>query len=161
MHIFKDKNNVDWPVRIDIATVKRVKSILEINLCDAVTLDNKNQPDVSLLEKIADDPVLLVDILYVICKQEADARSISDEDFGAAMGGDVLENATKSFLDELIDFFPGAKRQVLRKIMDAGERIKQQMTTQLDAELENLDNLLDQQLPTILSSFMNSPESSA
>ena len=70
-----------------------------------------------LIERLVTDPVLLCDCVYAVCKPEADARGITDEDFGRAMAGDVIEHACTALLEELVDFFPQPKRQVLAKAL--------------------------------------------
>jgi hypothetical protein len=160
MKCFKDNQNRNWTIVVNVAAVKRVRSLLEINLLDVVKLDEKNRPNVNLLEQLASDPVLLCDVIYCICKPEADAQNISDEDFGMAMGGDAIEHATTALLEELVDFFPEAKRLVLRKLMNAGEKVKHQMEKALKLELDNpqLDKELEKQVTQYITSSTSSPE---
>jgi hypothetical protein len=163
MKCFKDNKGRNWTIVVNVATVKRVRSLLDINLLDVVKLDANNKPNVDLLEQLASDPVLLCDVIYCICKPEADAQNISDEDFGMAMGGDAIEHATTALLEELVDFFPEAKRLVLRKLMNAGEKVKIQMEKALKLELDNpkLEKELEKQVKEYISSSTSSPESSA
>ena len=56
-------------------------------------------------------------MLYVLCKPEADERNVSDEDFGRAMAGDAIEQATTTLLEELVDFFPKGRRELLAKAL--------------------------------------------
>ena len=162
MKCFKDNRNRPWTIVVNVAAVKRVRSLLDINLLDVVKLDEKNRPNVDLLEQLASDPVLLCDVIYCICKPDADVQSISDEDFGSAMGGDAIEHATTALLEELVDFFPEAKRLVLRKLMNAGEKVKLRMEKALKLELENpqLDKELEKQVKEYINSSTSSPESS-
>ena len=71
----------------------------------------------TLVERLISDPVLLCDVVYVVCKEEADSKDVSDEDFGRAMAGDALEHATTALLEELIDFFPQGRRRLLKKAL--------------------------------------------
>jgi len=162
MKVFKDNQNRPWTIVVNVAAVKRVRSLLEINLLDVVKLDEKNRPNVDLLEQLASDPVLLCDVIYCICKPEADTQQISDEDFGAAMGGDAIEHATTALLEELVDFFPEAKRLVLRKLMNAGEKVKIRMEKALKLELDNpeLERELEKQVTEYIASSTSSPASS-
>ena len=61
--------------------------------------------------------MLLCDVVYAACTPEADARSVTDEDFGRAMAGDAIELATTALLEELVDFFPLGKRRLLQKAL--------------------------------------------
>ena len=163
MKVFKDNQNRPWTIVVNVATVKRVRSLLDINLLDVVKLDKKDKPNIDLLEQLASDPVLLCDVIYCICKPDADLQNISDEDFGAAMGGDAIEHATTALLEELVDFFPEAKRLVLRKLMNAGEKVKNQMEKALKLQLADpkLDKELEDQVTRYIDSSMNSPVSLA
>jgi hypothetical protein len=75
-----------------------------------------------LVERLVTDPVLLCDCVFAICQPEAEARGITDEDFGRAMAGDAIEHACTALLEELVDFFPEPKRRVLAKAI---ERLRQ------------------------------------
>ena len=154
MKCFKDNQNRNWTIVVNVATVKRVRSLLEINLLDVVKLDKNDKPNVDLLEQLAADPVLLCDVIYCICKPDADTQGISDEDFGAAMGGDAIEHATTALLEELVDFFPEAKRLVLRKLMTAGEKVKNQMERALKLQLN--DPKLDKELARQVKKYIDS-----
>jgi len=41
------------------------------------------------------------------------------------MAGDAIDLATSALLDEIIDFFPEAKRQAFRKILSATRRFEE------------------------------------
>ena len=110
MKTFKDNAGRPWTLAVNVAAIKRVKSLLDVNLMQAVEGD--------LLEKLSTDPVLLCDVVYAVCKPEAQAQGITDEQFGEAMAGDAIEAATTALLEELIDFFPLAKRRVLGKALE-------------------------------------------
>lgn len=109
MRHFKDNTGRQWAVEINVAAVKRVRDVLGVDLLGAL--------DGRLIQDLADDPVLLVDILYVLCRAQADAACVTDEDFGRSMAGDALDAAAAAFLEELVDFFPGARRGLLRKAL--------------------------------------------
>jgi len=124
MKTFKDNDGRTWTVAVNIATVKRVKTLLSVNLLDAI--------EGKLIEELSTDPVLLCDVIYVVCKPEADETKVSDEQFGKAMAGDAIDHATVALLEELVDFFPEAKRLVLRKALT-----KFQMVESLAIETAN------------------------
>ena len=114
-----------------------------------------------LLDRLASDPVLLVDVLYAVCKPEADAQNVSDEDFGRAMAGDAIEHATTALLDEVIDFFPQAKRKVFNKILGASRRFEAKSKEALTALLDDpeFDAKIDQALEQLTASSTAVPES--
>lgn len=135
-------------VVINVAAIKRVRALCNIDLASVVTLDGAKKPRFELLEQLSGDPVLLVDVLYAICKNEADKLGVGDIEFGEAMSGDAISEATEAFLGELIDFFPEAKRKVLQKIHSAALRFELKSREHLQKILNDpeLDNRIEQAL---------------
>jgi hypothetical protein len=110
---FTDSQGRTWNVTINVSAIKRVRDILGVDLLDVANGD--------LLSRLADDPCVLVDVLYVLCKPDADAKGITDEDFGRGMVGGALDEASSALMKELLDFFPSAQRakalaKMLRKM---------------------------------------------
>jgi len=146
MKTFQDNAGRQWTVTLNVAALKRVRAMTSVDLFNVVTLDENKKPDISLLERLSEDPILLVDVLYAACKPEADAQKVTDEQFGAAMAGDAIEHATNALLEELVDFFPDPKRKVLRKILAANRRFGETMKKKVEAELTGMDAKIDQAL---------------
>jgi hypothetical protein len=161
MRSFKDNQGRQWSVDINVTTIKRVRGLTGEDLMQVI--------EGTLIEKLIRDPVLLCDVVYAICKPEADTRSVSDEEFGKAMAGDAIEAATTAVLEELVGFCPsprdranlGRVLQATRKVMD---RARDLVEKKLDSgELDRLaDRLLAEGSPeaTAGSSSISAPESS-
>ena len=124
MKSFTDNLGRTWTLVVNVAAIKRVRALCGVDLNAIVEIDKNNNPTAELLERLSTDPVLLVDVLYAVCKTECDQKGVSDEEFGAAMAGDAIEQATAALLDEVVDFFPTAKRAALQKILAATRRIE-------------------------------------
>ncbi len=148
MKSFCDNTGRSWLVNVNVGTIKRVRALCDVDLASIISIEVGQKPKVDLLEQLASDPVLLVDVLYAVCKDEADKLNISDEDFGRAMAGDAIEHATTALLDEVIDFFPEVKRQVFQKILTATRRFQNKSKQALTEVLNNpaLDEQIDQEL---------------
>lgn len=129
MKTFTDNANRTWTISINVATIKAVKGILGIDLLSVI--------DGQLLDKLGNDPIMLGDMLYVLCKQQADAQGVSDEQFGAALAGDAIEAATNAFLQELVDFFPVAKRAALAKML---EKLRTMEARALQLMMDRMEN---------------------
>jgi len=141
MKTFTDNAGRTWTVAINVECIKRVKTLLSVNLLDAI--------EGKLIEKLVSDPILLCDVIFAICKPEADTKEISDEEFGRAMAGDAIDNATTALLEELVDFFPSGKRQVLAKAL---AKLKTFQSKAVETASKRLDDpRLDQQLEALLS----------
>ncbi len=125
MKSFTDNAGRVWTLAVNVAAIKRVRALCDVDLNSIIELDAKNQPSAKLLERLSTDPVLLVDVLYAVCKPECDSRNVTDGEFGAAMAGDAIDHATSALLDEIIDFFPEAKRLAFKKILSATRRFEE------------------------------------
>jgi len=109
MQKFTDARGRDWSIEINVATAKRVKKALDVDLLGAL--------DGTLLQRLAGDPCLLCDVLYVLVQDQCTAQQVSDEQFGEGLAGEAIEHAGTALLEELVDFFPPAKRQILRDVL--------------------------------------------
>lgn len=94
---FKDTEGRSWCLDLTIASIKRVKSITDIDLL--------NIQDGSALLELSRDPLKLVDLLWAIIQPQANELKITDEQFGSAMGGLALRDASEAFLTSITNFF--------------------------------------------------------
>ncbi|HET6497946.1 MAG TPA: hypothetical protein VFH17_02695, partial [Coriobacteriia bacterium] len=129
---FADNAGRTWAVAINVDAIKRVRDLLSMDLLEI--LDGK------LIEKLYRDPVLLCDVVYAVCKPEADARNVTDEDFGRAMAGDAIEHATKALLEDLVGFSPSPRdRANLRRILETTWNVMDKARDVVKARLATLD----------------------
>ena len=134
MHSFVDNSRRTWEVTINVAAVKRIRGLLGIDLYALVDDGFKS------LSKLVSDPVTLADVLYCLCKDQAERQSITDEDFGRALAGDVITQAADAFVEELIDFFPDARaRASLRKAIEAGKAVREKVLNHAEKILDSID----------------------
>jgi len=149
MHVFRDAAGREWSLTISIATVKRIKALAGVNIVEEIS-------NARLLERLCVDPVLLCDILYAICKPDADRLGVTDEQFGQALAGDAIEAATNAMLQELVDFFPTRRRAVLKKALAAAAEMDEAQLAAVEKKIDAMA-LVDAPLG---DSATNSPESS-
>jgi hypothetical protein len=133
-----------------VDAVRRVRSIVNVDLLEAV--------EGKLIEKLVGDPILLCDVIYVICKPEADQRSITDEDFGRSMAGDAIDHATTSLLEELVDFFPKSRRALLTKALGKFRQLETKAIQLVDKQLD--DPKLEEKVLGQLQQKLSEPMSS-
>jgi hypothetical protein len=146
MKTFNDSAGRTWTVDINVDTIKRVRDLTKtddergVNLLEVV--------EGKLIDRLEADPILLVDVLYIVCKPEADKQNVSDEDFGRAMRGDAIANGTKALLEDLADFFPEGKRQMIRKVLAKMETLRARAMAAVGARIDSqeLDQLLERAL---------------
>ncbi len=118
MKSFTDNMGRAWTLVVNVATIKRVRALCGVDL-NTIVVEEDGKPSAKRLERLSCDPVLLVDVLYAVCKLECDQRNVSDEDFGVTMAGDAIEQATDALLDEVIDFFLRGEARDQRQWMEA------------------------------------------
>ncbi len=141
MKTFKDNAGRTWTLALSVDTVKRVRSLANVNLLEAI--------EGKLLERLGSDPILLCDVLYAAVKPEADAQSVSDEEFGRALGGDAIDVATTALMEELVDFFPKRRRSVLSKALNKLTELETKAMSLAEKRLDGLN--VDAQLESALA----------
>ena len=122
MRQFTDTKERVWKVELNVRQMKRVRDILGIDLVNVIQAGKDGAVATDTLDRVANDPILLVDILWVLCEGQAKAAGVTDDDFGSSLAGDSIADATRAFLDELVDFFPGARRLFLKKAVDLARK---------------------------------------
>lgn len=156
MHSFTDEKGRAWSVVVTVDTVRRVRQLAGVDLMQVI-----KGP---LLEELAGDPVKLVDVLFAICKPQADANKVTDQDFGESLAGDSIDTATMALLGAIADFFPSPTRKLLRKLIDAGqarqERIGVMLETVAQRAIDKADAAMAAAASTLGGSSPSAPASS-
>lgn len=164
MQTFTDTAGRVWSLAIGTDTIKRVRTLLSVDLMEFV--------EGTLMGKLMSDVVLLVDVLYAACKQEADARGITDEQFGQAMSGDVLAAAEEALAESLFSISHPSRRQAARAAWEKAKQLRARASDlavvrlqdpEIDRRFEEILNapmLLDSLPPTRGSSSTSLPGSS-
>ena len=143
MKTFIDNAGRTWTVAINVDAIKRVRDLAQVNLLEVI--------EGKLLDRLISDPVLLCDVIYAVCKPEADTKHVGDVDFGRAMGGDAIDGATTALLEELVDFFPQARRRVLGKALDKLRKLEAAALTAVETRLDSPE--LERRLAAELASL--------
>jgi len=155
MKAFTDNAGRTWTIAINVDAIKRVRGMLDVNLLEIV--------EGTLIERLIRDPVLLCDVVYAVCKPEADEKGISDEEFGRAMAGDAIEHATKALLEELVGFSPSPRdRANLQRVLETTWKVMDRARDLIEARLESgeLDRVVERALASASGSSGNAPGSS-
>lgn len=134
MKIFKDSAGRDWAIIINVGTVKRVRAMMDADLLDIG----------STFERLMVDPVFLVDVLWCVCKPQAESKQnppVSEEDFGASFRGDVISQARQALMPEIRDFFPTPEeREAADVAMQKGNTLRALIRDQMVAMIRKTDN---------------------
>lgn len=168
MRTFKDTAGREWQVALSIGTAKRIKDAIDLDI-----LDNGQA-----VQRIATDPYLMGNVLFLVCEPQCKALGVTDEQFGESLAGDVIDDALTAFIEELVDFFPKRQRPaltaMLAKLTDVQDQAatlatakvaSPEMTARIQREMEKaaseIDHLLTADLLVGGSGSGNAPGSSA
>jgi len=154
MRTFQDSAGRTWTVAVNVDAVKRVRDLLREDLLDIE----------QTLPRLLVDPILLCDVVYCVCKPQADAQQVSDVDFARAMAGGTIAQAKTALLEELVDFFPEPSQQetlrlAIAKYGELAERTKELIKARLNSPA--LTREIEAALSAVGDSFTNSQGSSA
>jgi hypothetical protein len=153
MREFTDNKDRRWQVVLNVQQVRLVRDILRLDLFKAMA------DDFAIYNRIMGDPVILVDLLYCLCRDQARDAGVSDEEFGRAMAGDAISAGAAAFTEELVDFFPDARmRATLRQTMEKAAVVAAGLAMAAMGAIERVDPQMI--LETMSSSSGNVPVSS-
>ena len=166
---WKDSEGNVWSMAINVHAIQRARNLVGVNLVDVF--------DGKLFVQLSDDPVLLVNTIYAVCKPLADERGMTDEQFGAVLVGDAIDEAAAALVQGILDFFPSGRREVLKRLWEKTTKARSAATTlatskldsarideALEAVMKEAGEEMDRQIDAILSKYGdesgNLPESS-
>lgn len=107
MRQFTDTAERSWNIQIGIDSCRRVKEATNGRVDILANAEGK-QHDVFLV--LQNDIELLVQVLFVLCQQQAEKAGISETQFAEALDMTTVERATTAFTEAIIDFFPSRRR---------------------------------------------------
>ena len=132
MSSFKDEQNRPWSVRIDVVNAQEIKSLYDIDLLDIEKMAEN-------MFRLANEPITLVNILYLLCEEQAKERNISDKDFGRLLAGDVLGEATRALEVANVNFFPPKRRSVLQRLQEKIDQTENLRIGMVTKKMEDKD----------------------
>ena len=143
--VFSDQEGRSWSATINVKMAKRLKERLGLDVMTAF--------EGKLFSQLAGDPIMLGDTLYVVCQEQAAERGITDEQFGELLAGDTIERATDALIEGLVDFFPGARRQILGKVWTKQKQADGQVTQAAIKRIDSsaMDQLIQQAVSEVES----------
>jgi len=113
MATFKDRKGREWLLQLDAPTVEEIRDEHGVNLVDL-----SSDP----LLPLRNDPLLLVTVVAVICREQREERKLSRPEFGKALPSppDVMLNALR---EAVIGFFPSGRASHLREVFAKFDRM--------------------------------------
>lgn len=131
MKVFKDSLGREWSYTLNVASMKKIRSATGIDLMQA----DKTLP------VLGDDMVALSEVLWVLCKQQAQDRGISEEQFYEGLSGEALDSARDGFFEEWADFFPPsqtAKKTLLLSALELGRAYNEAYRKEMERHFQEI-----------------------
>jgi hypothetical protein len=148
MTTFNDSAGREWRLEINYTAMARVRGLCDgLNLSDFETL------------RIVDDEARFMEMLYVLCEDQAKVRSIDRGTFLDSLDGPTRETATEAFLDEFVNFTRPRRRPLLKRMRELARRLETTGETAAIAQLEK--EAVPKSQPSLRTPVGDSPESSA
>ncbi len=151
MRTFVDVAGRTWTIAVNVDAIKRVRDLLKEDLLDIERV----------FPRLMVDPILLCDVVYCICKPQADLEKISDADFARAMAGQALAAAKQALIEELIDFFPEPSQQeMIRLALAKYNELSRKAAQAIKSRLQTIDPIpeIEAALSTVGEQSMKSQE---
>ena len=152
---FKDTMGRVWPVSLTVSSLRRIRDLVGVDLA---ALDGFRED--GPVARVSSDPILLADVLYALCQNDADGRKLSREEFQDAIAGDCITAAQDALLEALADFFPGAQSRLMRKVLATARELREKAEAEADRMLGSQE-LAASLESTLLNSATDSQASSA
>lgn len=140
MRTFEDNAGREWQLSLNVATARRIRDALSFDLLEVA----------DSVKRLSTDPILLCDVIYVLCREQADERGVSDEDFGRSMAGDAIAAATDALLEEYVDFCPSPRdRANLRRVRETLAFAQTKVQDLVEKRLANAERLIESRLAAL------------
>ncbi len=117
MYAFTDRLGRPWRLDLNYQEVRRLTAAVGVNLLKVL------DPGDATLERLTGDIEFLVDLLWAIVAPQAAAAGVTDEDFGRALSGEILDEAADALVLEIAGFFRRRQRELLLKMWGRIEQI--------------------------------------
>ena len=151
MREFRDDQGRPWMVAITVAAAERVRGLVTVDVTEDV-----EQSDGSVSRQTRKAPLDIIDtssiantlqilrsqygtvgeVLYAICRKQADEKKVSREDFLDGLRGDAIEAGVKAIEEELVDFFPPRLRKMVGLLATKMDEVAAEMLGQAEARMQ-------------------------
>jgi hypothetical protein len=137
---FTDVRGRRWTLVLNFSLARRIKTIAGV--------DFVNYHDGKALMIIQQDVERLVQVLWLLCEEQATGNSIDEEDFGRGLGGDEIEAAIGALEQCLLNFSRPATRPAMVAIADKTREAVTRQTELIRSKVlsQKFDAALEKQL---------------
>ncbi len=98
MTSYRDRNGNDWDIRLDVGLVGRLRTDAGFNLGKEMVAER-------IAETLFTDPESFAKVLWVLCREQAEKRTITPEQFVSGLDFEAINNASLALMEAITDFF--------------------------------------------------------
>ena len=149
MKTFKDKADRNWTIGINLATAKRLRDTLNVDLL---------QPEIGdppLLTRLGTDEILLGEVLCVLLADQFEVHKVTADDVLAAFDGQTLLAAQEAFYEDLVDFFRGRGRTDRAKAVAKQAEMIAATVARVEQKIDEID--IDEMIDGAMSGDLQAP----
>lgn len=88
--------------------------------------------------QLSTNPIDLVNVLYMLVKEQADGYELTDVQFGESLDGDTLQAAWEAFGESYLSFCPSHHAKILRQLMASLDETEKMSADQVEYQLREL-----------------------
>ena len=126
MQMFTDNEGAEWRIVIDAVVARQVEQDTGFQVLKLYLPTE--------MERLADNPLLMRDVVAALCGEEIRRREMTADDFLRRLRGDALEEAMLALYREVADFMPPKKKALLLEVVE-----KSQQSLEQDRQAANED----------------------
>ena len=126
-HQFQDTEGRQYNIKVTIPRMRWIRDEIGVDL---------GRKDAFIA--LSANPIDLVNVIYMLVKDQADKYKLTDVQFGEAMDGDTLEQAWQAFSEAYLSFCPSHQAKLLRKLMAASEQTELLSVEEVEYKLGQL-----------------------
>lgn len=141
MPSFVDANGREWNVSITVEELAAVKDSLDVHLTKLV------DEDIQSLFMLIADPIQCVNVLWVICRLQAESRGIDQKQFARGFAGEAFEHAGRCLVRAVFNFFPSSRRDPLLRLI---EKTEQALSIAMAQAAKKIDEITTDQMTSAI-----------
>jgi hypothetical protein len=146
---FKDRLDRGWTLELTVLELKKLKSEFQLDLAEFASREN------TVFERLASDPVLLVDVLSCLLEEQIRQVGLSEKQFAQGIAGVGIVNATNALIEAVVNFSRPQEGQIIQAMWAKFQATRELATERVLDRMETLDleRLVGQKLDPILASL--------
>lgn len=133
MQKFSDSTGDEWTISLNIFSVKKIKTEVDVDLLD---LESGDTPTLGVL---LTDEMKLAEVIFTLLDSQMTKKGIAIEELQERFDGKTLAASTQAFFDELQDFFSARGRKDRVKAVDKAITMMESLIAQAEAEVDKID----------------------